>query len=54
MKSCIILCRLADDHNTQLQEIVTNFETTNKQIFSIAGQMFKPDRCRLTEKILKR
>ena len=23
---------------------------TNKRTFSIAGQMFKPDRCRLTDK----
>jgi len=44
-----MLCWLADDRNLQLEAIVSNFETTNKRIFSIAGRMFKPDRC-LTDK----
>jgi len=45
-----MLCRLADNHNPQLEEIVSNFEIINKRIFSIAGRMFKSDRCRLTDK----
>jgi len=45
-----MLCWLVDDRNPQLKEIVSNFEITNKRIFSVAGQMFKPDRCRLTDK----
>jgi len=50
IKSCTLLCWLADDGNPQLEEIVSNFEITNKQIFSVAGRMFKPDRCRLPDK----
>jgi len=34
----------------QLEEIVSTFEITNKQIFSVAGRMLKPERCRLTDK----
>ena len=45
-----MLSWLADDRNLQLKEIVSNFKITNKRIFSIAGRMFKPDRCRLTDK----
>jgi len=45
-----MLCWLVDDRNPQLKEIVSNFEITNKRIFSVAGRMFKPDRCRLTDK----
>jgi len=44
-----MLCWLADDRNSQLEEIVSNFEITNKRIFSVAGRMFKPDRRRLTD-----
>jgi len=50
IKSCTMLCCLADDRNPQWEEIVSNFEITNKRIFRIAGRMFKPDRCRLTDK----
>jgi len=35
----------------QLQEILSNFEIINKPIFSVPGQMFKPDRCGLPDKI---
>jgi len=48
-----MLCWLADDRNQQLQEIVSNFEITNNLIFSVAGRMFKPDRCRLSNKIFE-
>jgi len=48
-----MLCWLADDRNPLLEEIVSNFEIINKRIFSVAGQMFTPDRCRLTVKDLK-
>ena len=41
---------LPEDGNPQLEEIVSNFETTNKRIFSVAGRMVKPDKCRLTDK----
>jgi len=49
-----VLCWLADDSNivTQVEEIVSNFEIINKRIFSVAGRMFKPYRCRLTVKDL--
>jgi len=33
-----------------LYEIVSNYEITNKRIFSVAGRIFKPDRCRFTDK----
>jgi len=36
-----MLACLADDRNPQLEEIVSNFEITNKRIFSVAGRMFK-------------
>jgi len=45
-----MLCWLANDHNPQLEEIVSNFEIINKRIFSVAGRMFKPDRPRLPDK----
>jgi len=45
-----MLCMLADNRNPHSVEIVSNFEITNKRIFSIAGRMFKPDRCRLPDK----
>jgi len=48
--SCTLLRWLADDHNPHLEEIASNFVITNKRIFSIAGRMFKPDRCRLPDK----
>jgi len=35
-----MLCRLGDDRNYLLEEIVSNFEIINKQIFSVAGRMF--------------
>jgi len=38
-----MLACLADDCNPQLEEIVNNFEIINKQIFSVAARMFKPD-----------
>jgi len=50
IKSCTLLCWFADDGNPQLEEIVSNFEITNKRIFSIAGRMLKPDRYRLPDK----
>jgi len=40
-----MLCWLADDRNPHSQEIVSNFEIINKRILSVAGRMFKPDRC---------
>jgi len=45
-----MLCWLADNRNPQLQEIVSNFEISNKRISSVVGRIFKPDRCRLTDK----
>jgi len=45
-----MLCWLADDRNPQLEEIVSNFEITNKRIFSVPGRMFKPDGCQLPDK----
>jgi len=50
IESCTLVCLLADDRNPQLEGIVSNFEISNKRIFSIAGQVFKPDRCRLPDK----
>jgi len=47
---CTMLCWLADDRNSQFEEIVSNFEITNKRIFSVAERMFKPDRSCLTDK----
>jgi len=44
-----MLCRLADDCNPQLEEIVSNFEITNKRISNVAGRMFRPDRRRLPD-----
>ena len=41
---------LACRRNPQFEEIVSNIEITNKRIFSIAGRMFKPDTCCLTDK----
>jgi len=49
-----VRCWFADEQNPRLEEIVSNFEITNKRIFSVAGQMFKSDRCRLTVQDLKR
>ena len=46
----LMLCWLADDCNPQLDEIISNFQIINKRIFSVAGRMFKPERCRLTSK----
>jgi len=43
-------CKLEDDRNPQFEEIVSNFEITNKRFFSIAGRMFEHDRCGLTDK----
>jgi len=45
-----MLCWLSNDRNPQLEEIVSNFEITNKRIFSVAGQMFQPYRPRLSYK----
>ena len=45
-----MLCWLADDHNPQLEEIVSNFEITNERIFSVAGRMSKCGRCPLPNK----
>jgi len=53
IKSCTMLCWLADDRNPQLEDTVSNFEIINKRIFSVAERMFKPDRCHLTVKDLK-
>jgi len=39
-----MLCWLVEDRNPQLEEMVTNFEVTDKRIFSVAGRMFKPDK----------
>jgi len=49
-----MLCWLADDRKPQFEEIVSNFEITvlTNRIFSVAGRIFNPDRCRLTEKKL--
>ena len=46
-------CWLADDRNPHLEEIVNNFEITNKRIFSVVVRMFKPDRCDLPDKRLE-
>jgi len=43
-----MLCWVADDRKSQLEEIVSNFEITNKRIFSAAGRMFQPKTRRLT------
>ena len=48
-----MLACLADDRKPQLGEIVSNFEIINKRIFSVAGRMFKLDRCRLIDKIFE-
>jgi len=40
-----MLCWPADDRNPHLEEIVNNFEIINKRILSVAGRIFKPDRC---------
>jgi len=48
-----MLACLADDRNPQLEEIVSNFEITNKRIFSVAGRMFKRGWCRLIDKIFE-
>ena len=45
IKGCTLLCWHAGDRNPQLEEIVSNFEITNKRILSVAGWMFKPDWC---------
>jgi len=44
-----MLCWLADHRNLRLEEIVSNFEITNRRIFSVAGRMLKPDKFRLTD-----
>jgi len=50
------LARRRSNHQTyeniviQFEEIANKFEITNKQLFSVAGRMFPPDRCRLTDK----
>jgi len=43
-------CWFADDRSLELEELVSNFEINNKRVFSVAGRMFIPDRCRLTDK----
>jgi len=48
-----MLAWLADDRKPQFEEIVSNFEIFNKGIFSVAGRMFKPDWCRLIDKIFE-
>jgi len=53
IKSCTMLCWLADDRNPHLEDTVSNFEIINKRIFSVTERMFKPDRCHLTVKDLK-
>jgi len=45
---------LPDNRNPQLEEIVSNFQITNKRIFSVAGRLFKPDRCCLPDKRFER
>jgi len=32
-----------------LKKIVSKFEITNKRVFNVAGRMFNPDGCRLTD-----
>jgi len=54
IKSCTMLCWLADDRKSQLEEIVSNFEITNKRIFSVAVRIFKPERWCLLAKRSKR
>jgi len=64
MKSYTMLGLLADDPKAirphsgkhrylHLEEIVSNFEITNKRFFSIAVLKFKPDRCCLSDKSCK-
>jgi len=48
-----MLACLANDRKPQLQEIVSNCESINKRIFSVAGRMFKHDWCRLIDKIFE-
>jgi len=48
-----MVCWLVDDRHPQLEEIVSNFEITNKRIFSAAGRMFNPDICHLPDKIFE-
>jgi len=50
-----MLACLADDRNRQPQfeEIVSNFEIANNRIYSVAGRMFKPDWCCLTDKVFE-
>ena len=49
-----MLAFLADDRNPHLGEIDSSFEIINKRIFSVAERMFKPGRCRVTDKYLTR
>jgi len=53
IKSCTMLCWLADDRNPQLENTFSNFEIINKRIISVTERRFKPDRCQLTVKDLK-
>ena len=48
-----MLACLAYTRKPRLGEIVSNFEITNKRIFSVAARMFKPDRWRLIDKIFE-
>jgi len=43
-------CYVGLQTNPQVEEIASNFEITNKRIFSVAGRMFEPDWCRLPDK----
>jgi len=36
-------CYVGLQTNPQVEEIASNFEITNKRIFSVAGRMFEPD-----------
>ena len=40
----------AENIVTQFEEIVNSFEITSKRLFSVAGWVFKSDRCCLTDK----
>jgi len=53
IKSCTILCWLADDRNPHLEEKISNFEITNKRIFNVVERIFKPDRYRLPDKSIE-
>jgi len=53
---CLLACGRSKGHHTAakivtyFEEIVINFEIINKQLFSVVGLVFKPDRCSFIDK----